>query len=200
MKNIFKLNYLLYAVLTLFIFTACEEDEAAPEEENEVEVFTDVKLVFTPAGGGAAVEAAAQDPDGAGVQELQVLGAIDLLANTEYTLTMVIENCLESPCELMNEEIEEEDEEHQFFFSFTNDAFTSPVGNGNIDTASDPLNYNDADGNGNSIGLNTSWTTGSASSGTFTVQLQHQPDVKTATSGATDGDTDFALTFNLNIN
>ena len=200
MKNIFKINYLLYAVLTLFIFTACEEDEAAPEEENEVEVFTDVKLVFTPTGGGAAVEAAAQDPDGAGVQELQVLGAINLAANTSYTLTMVIENCLESPCELMNEEIEEEDDEHQFFFAFTNDAFTSPAGNGNIDSASDPINYNDSDGNGNSLGLNTSWTTGSASSGTFTVQLQHQPDVKTATSGSTDGDTDFALTFNLNIN
>ena len=200
MKNIFKLNYLLYAVLTLFIFTACEEDEAAPEEENEVEVFTDVKLVFTPTGGGAAVEAAAQDPDGAGVQELQVLGAINLAANTSYTLTMVIENCLESPCELMNEEIEEEDDEHQFFFAFTNDAFTSPAGNGNIDSASDPINYNDSDGNGNSLGLNTSWTTGSSSTGTFTVQLQHQPDVKTATSGSTDGDTDFALTFNLNIN
>ena len=100
MKNIFKLNYLLFAVMTLFVFTACEEDEAAPEEENEVEVFTDVKLVFTPAGGGASVEAAAQDPDGAGVQELQVLGSIDLAANTAYTLTMVIENCLESPCEL----------------------------------------------------------------------------------------------------
>lgn len=200
MKNIFKLNYLLYAVLTLFIFTACEEDEAAPEEENEVEVFTDVKLVFTPTGGGAAVEAAAQDPDGAGVQELQVLGAINLAENTSYTLTMVIENCLESPCELMNEEIEEEDDEHQFFFAFTNDAFTSPAGNGNIDSASDPINYNDSDGNGNSLGLNTSWTTGSASTGTFTVQLQHQPDVKTATSGSTDGDTDFALTFNLNIN
>ena len=200
MKNIFKLNYLLYAVLTLFIFTACEEDEAAPEEENEVEVFTDVKLVFTPTGGGAAVEAAAQDPDGAGVQELKELGAINLAANTSYTLTMVIENCLESPCELMNEEIEEEDDEHQFFFAFTNDAFTSPAGNGNIDSASDPINYNDSDGNGNSLGLNTSWTTGSASTGTFTVQLQHQPDVKTATSGSTDGDTDFALTFNLNIN
>ena len=200
MKNIFKLNYLLYAFLTLFIFTACEEDEAAPEEENEVEVFTDVKLVFTPTGGGAAVEAAAQDPDGAGVQELQVLGAINLAANTSYTLTMVIENCLESPCELMNEEIEEEDDEHQFFFAFTNDAFTSPAGNGNIDSASDPINYNDSDSNGNSLGLNTSWTTGSASTGTFTVQLQHQPDVKTATSGSTDGDTDFALTFNLNIN
>lgn len=200
MKNIFKLNYLLYAVLTLFIFTACEEDEAAPEEENEVEVFTDVKLVFTPKGGGAAVEAAAQDPDGAGVQELQVLGAINLAANTEYLLSMMIENCLEDPCEDMNEEIAEEAEEHQFFFAFTNDAFTSPVGNGNMDNASDPINYIGFDGNGNPVGLNTNWTTGSASTGTFTVQLQHQPDVKTATSGSTDGDTDFALTFNLNIN
>lgn len=200
MKNIFKLNYLLYAVLTLFIFTACEEDDAAPEEENEVEVFTDVKLVFTPIGGGAAVEAAAQDPDGAGVQELQVLGAINLAANTEYLLSLMIENCLEDPCEDMNEEIAEEAEEHQFFFAFTNDAFTSPVGNGNIDNASDPINYIGFDGNGNPVGLNTNWTTGSASTGTFTVQLQHQPDVKTATSGSTDGDTDFALTFNLNIN
>ena len=200
MKNIFKLNYLLYAVLTLFIFTACEEDEAAPEEENEVEVFTDVKLVFTPTGGGAAVEAAAQDPDGAGVQELQVLGAINLAANTEYLLSMMIENCLEDPCEDMNEEIAEEAEEHQFFFAFTNDAFTSPVGNGNMDNASDPINYIGFDGNGNPVGLNTNWTTGSASTGTFTVQLQHQPDVKTATSGSTDGDTDFSLTFNLNIN
>ena len=200
MKNIFRLNYLLYAVLTLFIFTACEEDEAAPEEENEVEVFTDVKLVFTPTGGGTAVEAAAQDPDGAGVQELQVLGAINLAANTEYLLSMMIENCLEDPCEDMNEEIAEEAEEHQFFFAFTNDAFTSPVGNGNMDNASDPINYIGFDGNGNPVGLNTNWTTGSASTGTFTVQLQHQPDVKTATSGSTDGDTDFALTFNLNIN
>ena len=200
MKNIFKLNYLLYAVLTVFIFSACEEDEVAPEEENEVEVFTDVKLVFTPAGGGASVEATAQDPDGAGVQELQVSGSgIGLAANTSYTLTMVIENCLESPCELMNEEIEEEDEEHQFFFAFTEGAFSNPTGNGNVDNASDPIVYNDTDGNGNPVGLNTSWTTAGASTGTFTVRLQHQPDVKTATSGANDGDTDFELTFVLNI-
>jgi len=200
MKNIFRLNYLLYAVLTLFIFTACEEDEAAPEEENEVEVFTDVKLVFTPTGGGAAVEATAQDPDGAGVQELVVNDEIKLQSGTSYTLTMVIENCLESPCELMNEEIEEEDLEHQLFFAWTDGAFTSPVGNGNIDNASDPVNYNDTDSNGNPLGLNTSWTAGDATTAaSFTVRLQHQPDVKTATSGANDGDTDFELQFRLTI-
>ena len=151
-------------------------------------------------GTGDTVVVAAQDPDGAGVQELQVLGAINLKANTNYFLSMIIENCLEDPCELMNEEIEEEAEEHQFFYAFTNDIFTSPSGNGNIDNASDPINYIDVDGNGNPIGLLSTWNTGSAKSGTFTIQLQHQPDVKTATSGATDGDTDFALTFNLNIN
>ena len=200
MKNIFKLNYLLFAVLTLFVFTACEEDEAAPEEENEVEVFTDVKLVFTPAGGGASVEAAAQDPDGAGVQELQVLGSIDLAANTAYTLTMVIENCLESPCELMNEEIEEEAAEHQFFFAFTDGAFTDPAGNGNVDNASDPINYVDTDANGNPVGLTTTWTAGDpTTAASFTVRLQHQPDVKTATSGANDGYTDFELQFRLTI-
>ena len=200
MKNIFKLNYLLFAVLTLFVFTACEEDEAVPEEEEEMEVITDVKLVFTPTGGGAAVEAVAQDPDGEGVQDLQVLGAINLKANTEYLLSVIIENCLEDPCEDVTEEIAEEAEEHQFFFAFTNDAFTSPAGNGNIDNASDPINYIGYDGNGNPVGLNTKWTAGNpTTAASFTVRLQHQPDVKTATSGANDGDTDFELQFRLTI-
>ena len=200
MKNIFKLNYLLFAVLTLFVFKACEEDEAVPEEEHEMEVITDVKLVFTPTGGGAAVEAVAQDPDGEGVQDLQVLGAINLKANTEYLLSVIIENCLEDPCEDVTEEIAEEAEEHQFFFAFTNDAFTSPAGNGNIDNASDPINYIGYDGNGNPVGLNTNWTAGNpTTAASFTVRLQHQPDVKTATSGANDGDTDFELQFRLTI-
>ena len=203
MKNIFKLNYLLYAVLTLFIFTACEDDDATPAEENEEEVITDVKLVFTPTNtlsGLATVEATAQDPDGEGVQELQVSGSIDLAVNASYTLTYEIMNNLETPGEDIGEEILEEGAEHQLFFSFTDGAFTSPTGNGNIDNASDPLNYNDTDANGNPLGLSTAWTTGDAlSSGSFTVRLQHQPDVKTSSSTATTGDTDFELTFVLNI-
>ena len=199
MKNIFKLNYLLYAVLTLFIFTACEDDDATPAEENEEEVITDVKLIFTPAS-GSVVTATAQDPDGEGVQELQVSGSIDLAVNASYTLTYEIMNNLETPGEDIGEEILEEGAEHQLFFSFTDGAFTSPTGNGNIDNASDPINYNDQDDNGNPVGLSTSWTAGDAlSSGSFTVRLQHQPDVKTSTSTATTGDTDFELTFVLNI-
>ena len=198
-KNIFKLNILLYSLLSLVIFTACEDDDVVPEEEEEMEVITDVTLVFT-SDAGAVVTASAQDPDGEGVQELVVLDEIQLQAGTNYTLTFDIMNNLETPGESIGEEIAEEDDEHQIFFAWTEGAFSNPTGNGNIDNASDPVNYNDADGNGNPLGLNTTWTAGDpTTAGSFTVRLQHQPDVKTSTSGANDGDTDFELQFRLTI-
>ena len=198
-KNIFKLNILLYSLLSLVIFTACEDDDVVPEEEEEMEVITDVTLVFT-SDAGAVVTASAQDPDGAGVQELVVLDEIQLQAGTNYTLTFDIMNNLETPGESIGEEIAEEDDEHQIFFAWTEGAVSNPTGNGNIDNASDPVNYNDADGNGNPLGLNTSWTAGDpTTAASFTVRLQHQPDVKTSTSGANDGDTDFELQFRLTI-
>ena len=198
-KNIFKLNIFLYSLLSLVIFTACEDDDVVPEEEEEMEVITDVTLIFT-SDAGAVVTASAQDPDGEGVQELVVLDEIQLQAGTNYTLTFDIMNNLETPGEDIGDEIAEEDDEHQIFFAWTEGAFSNPTGNGNIDNASDPVNYNDADGNGNPLGLNTSWTAGDpTTAASFTVRLQHQPDVKTSTSGANDGDTDFELQFRLTI-
>ena len=164
-----------------------------------MEVITDVTLVFT-SDAGAVVTASAQDPDGEGVQELVVLDEIQLQAGTNYTLTFDIMNNLETPGEDIGDEIAEEDDEHQIFFAWTEGAFSNPTGNGNIDNASDPVNYNDADGNGNPLGLNTSWTAGDpTTAASITVRLQHQPDVKTSTSGANDGDTDFELQFRLTI-
>lgn len=205
MKMINLKKYSIYTLLLASIlFTGCnkDDDEVVPEAENEQEVITDVKLIFTNAADATdVVEAKAQDPDGAGVQELAILDEINLDTSKTYNLTFEIMNNLESPGEDIGIEIKEEDNEHQIFFSFSNNAFATPTGNGNIDTASDPITYNDKDENGSYVGLLTSWTTSSTplSKGTFTVKLQHQPDVKTATSGATDGDTDFDLTFVLNI-
>lgn len=205
MKTIETLRNLKFLAL-LFIAIAvvgCSDDDDAPEEENEVEVFTDVTLIFTnTSNANDVIMAKAKDPDGEGIQELQVLDAITLSTDTQYTLTYEILNALDpNDVEDIGEEILDEDHEHQFFFSFTEGAFTSPTGNGNIDTASDPLNYNDEDENGDPVGLSTSWTTSSTTSagGAFTVRLQHQPDVKTSTTGSQDGDTDFNLTFVLNI-
>jgi len=186
--------------------TGCNKDDdqpvVPPATENELEVITDVKLIFTNANNSNdVVEARAQDPDGEGVQDLVILDEITLDTSKTYTLTYEITNNLETPGEDIGAEILDEDDEHQFFFSFSSDVFASPTGNGNIDSASDPINYNDQDDNGYPVGLNTTWTTPSTqlTGGTFTVNLAHQPGVKTATSGVNDGDTDFNLEFVLNI-
>ena len=197
----FRLLALLFAVITIASCSS-DDDVDAPEEEEEVEVITDVTLIFTnTADATDVVMASAQDPDGEGIQELQILDPISLSVGTEYTLTYSIFNNLETPGENIGDEILEEDNEHQLFYSFTGGAFASPTGNGNIDTASDPLNYSDEDENGNPVGLVTSWTTPDTplAGGTFTARLQHQPDLKSATTGASDGDTDFDLTFDLII-
>ena len=185
------------------LITGCEkEKDETPPPENEEEVITNVQLIFTnDADTNDVVKAMAEDPDGPGVAELEILDEINLDANKSYTLTFEIMNNLETPGEDIGEEINEEDDEHQIFFSFSNDAFSNPLGNGNIDQASGKINYKDFDANNNPVGLSTGWTTSSSAltGGTFTVQLQHQPDVKNSTSTSATGDTDFELEFVLNI-
>ena len=120
-----------------------------------------IKLIFTnKAEANDKVEAKAKDTDGEGNKELEVSDAISLKAATSYTLTFEIMNNLETPGEDIGEEVKEEGAEHQIFFSFTDDAFSDPAGNGNIDNASDKINYKDTDASGNPIGLITEWTTG----------------------------------------
>ena len=140
-------NYGLLAMLVgTVVMTSCKKDEIVPEEENELEVITDVKLVFTNTNDATdIVEATAKDPDGAGVAELAILDEINLDTSKVYTLTFEIFNNLDTPGENIGDEILEEDEEHQIFFSFSNNAYSIPLGNGNIDNASDPLSYNDSD-------------------------------------------------------
>lgn len=198
-KQFFNLRIFAILLVTTFL-VSCDDDDVAPPE-NLPEVFTNVTLIFTPQGGGSTVTATAEDSDGEGPMDLTVANAINLAANTTYTLTFNVENRLDPNADL-NAEILEEDNEHQIFFSFTDGAFTSPTGDGNIgnNSAADPINYLDQDENGNNVGLNTSWTTGTGNSGgQFTANLQHQPDVKTGTSTSSDGDTDFLLQFVLNI-
>ena len=204
--NLFSNYVSLVIVIGGLSLIGCKKDEdlavVPPASENEMEVITDIKLIFTNSSDASdIVEARAQDPDGLGVQELVILDTINLDVNKTYTLTYEIFNNLETPGEDIGAEILEEDNEHKFFYSFSNNAFASPSGNGNIDAVSDPLTYNDVDENGNAVGLSTSWATPSSvlSGGTVTTRLQHQPDVKTSTSGANDGDTDFELSFVLNI-
>ena len=195
-------NFLLVILFSLFIIN-CSKDDDVPQIENEEEAITDVKLIFTNnADLNDKVYATATDPDGAGVQDLMIQNAIELDLNKTYTLTFEIFNKSNPSNEVnIGEEIGEENEDHQFFFGFTDGAFSNPMGDGNIDNPADAVNYKDTDENGHPVGLITEWTTGaSAQTGKkFKVRLQHQPGLKTASSTADTGDTDLELEFDLNI-
>lgn len=198
-----KLFYSMAMMSLLFVWSCGDDDGETPEpeEENPEEVITDVNLTFTPEGGGAAVTAAAQDPDGDGPLPLQVSSDIQLIENTTYTLSMELLNA-ENPNDVedITEEIREEDDEHMFFFGWTDGLFGSPTGDGNIDNRADAVNYLDQDGSGLPVGLSTSWSTDNTGSGTFRVVLKHQPDgLKTAASSSTDGDTDVDITWNIAV-
>ncbi len=213
--NKFRKYGFIAVVCATAVLTACDKDDdddvtpvTNPPVENEEEVITDVKLVFTNTSDSTdIVEARAQDPDGEGVQELMILDTIRLDISKTYELTYEIFNNLETPGEDIGDEIKEEDDEHQIFYGFTSGLFSNPSGNGNIGAgATGNVNYLDEDsdaqdGSGNPVGLITRWTTSVLPrTGTFTTRLQHQPDVKSATSDYDDGDTDFELTFRLEIN
>lgn len=217
MINYFKKYSIIPVLAAAILVTGCkkeeEEKKEVPEEEHEHETITNVHLKFTNiADATDTVEVEAIDPDGEGVAELEVSDTINLDMGKTYTLTLEILNEEEHDEEEGEEEHEEEHgvdigaeileeaDEHQIFFAFTDGAFSDPTGDGNIDESSDDINYEDEDVNGNPLGLTTTWTAGSAlENGSFRVRLMHQPDIKTATTGANDGDADFDLTFVLDV-
>lgn len=203
MKKLFPQNFLKVTTLALLAlsFTAC--DEEAPGKEDTPELITEVKLTFTPTGGGTPVVVSAVDPDGIGVLDIIADEPISLTANTEYELSIEFFNGLLDPTEAeydIKEEVSEEADEHMLFFSWDG-GFSEPAGNGNIDNRSDPVNYEDNDANGLPLGLSTTWKTVDieAADLKFRIVLKHQPDLKTASSGATVGETDVDVEFALNI-
>lgn len=191
----------LITVSTVAFLGACGDDDE-PRKEDTPELITKATLIFRPADGGSAIAATATDPDGEGVQDITTDGPINLAPNTSYTLSITLINELADPGDAeynITDEVKEEGNEHMLFFSWTNNVFSDPAGNGNIDNRTDEVNYSDEDDNGQPIGLSTSWATAAASSGKFRVVLKHQPELKTATSASTVGETDLDIEFNVNV-
>ena len=199
--KIVRLVCLLSLCGSLLFLGSCSKDD--PKPENIPEAITKATFKFTPAA-GASVTVTATDPDGDGPLPRTLSGPINLVKNVSYTLSITLINELAKPTDPeydITEEVEEEGDEHMFFFAWTNNTFSSPTGNGNVDNRSDAVNYNDSDSKGQPLGLETSWTTINATgSGTFQVILKHQPDLKSATSKSTDGESDLDVTFNLTVN
>ena len=178
-------------------------------DHHEQEVITTVTLTFAPVAGGTPVVAAFNDPDGDGGQA-PTIDAITLSNGTNYDLAVTFSNRLKSPPEDITEEIEDEGDEHQLFF--TGSAVQGPATGSNAAAVVSHV-YADQDGDGLDLGLENTITTLMTGSGQLTVTLQHLPpvnstpvkvatlaaDVASSGLGALPGDADASVTFDLSV-
>lgn len=185
------LNRKLFWILALGIFvTSCGDDD--PVIPNEEELITTVSLTFfdpVTMDPIANTSATFRDLDGDG-GDAPVIDDLTLDANTRYLMALEFTNEIEEPAEDITEEVIEEGDEHQVFFS---------ASGADID-----FDYADADVLGQPLGIESFLNAGQASSGQMTIVLRHMPD-KGAT-GVSDGDitnaggeTDIEVTFNVTI-
>jgi hypothetical protein len=193
------MKFTIKYILPLLMMGACLDE---PVREDAPELITKVTLTFTPVSGGNSIVVSASDLDGDGSQNIGPDGSIVLQQNEIYTLSISLFNELADPTSPqydITSEVEEEGDEHLFFFSWTNNLFSAPSGDGNIDDRSHELDYQDSDGE-NPIGLITQWQVGSTTgTGTFRILLKHQPELKSTTSTSQDGETDLDLMFDLEV-
>jgi len=202
-NNLNRITSSLFALILFTLAIACNPDD--PSKENAPELITRVVLTFKPALGGPDLVFTATDPDGEGVQDLQVSGPILLTGGKKYQLEIGLFNDLAeqgSPAYDIGSEVEEEGDEHLLLFKWTNEIFMMPDGGGNIDNRNNPVIYLDTDDAGLPLGLRTEWTTISGltpKTGDFRIVLKHQPGTKTATSGMETGETDLDITFSCTV-
>lgn len=170
----------------LFVFSCTDDDD--PTIVNEEELITTVICTLTSASGGETVQLSFTDLDGDGGGAPVIVGGT-LTANTEYNGAVQFLDQSSADEENITEEVMEEDDEHQLFYSSTlNFTFT----------------YSDEDANGNPLGLSFKLNTADAGDGNLTITLIHMP-VKGASGVSSgditnaDGETDILVTFPITV-
>ena len=181
-----KMKFLSAVFFSGLLFTACSNDDDVPEIVNEEEVITTINVSLAPAGGGTLITLQSRDLDGDGPNPPVITVSGNLMAGTTYNGSIVLLNETVSPAEDITEEVEEEANEHQFFYT---------VGSG----LSVTTEYSNFDDDENPLGTEFTLTAGEASSGTLTFTLRHEP--KKPNTGLVDagGETDIVTSFNITI-
>lgn len=174
---------------TSIFFMACSsDDDTIPKIINPEEVITTMELTLVPENGGATLTLNYQDLDGSGPNEPTIESDI-LTKNTAYQGSIVLLNETVDPAENITLEVEEEDVDHQFFFSNTADL---------------TVTYADEDANGNPVGIEFTLETSATTSGSLTITLRHEPNktaegVNNGNIENAGGETDISVTFPITV-
>ncbi|MFT5823303.1 MAG: hypothetical protein ACI8ZM_004564 [Crocinitomix sp.] len=181
-KRMMKTTLLSIGILALAV-SSCKKDDdlvdVPPPDQNEVELITTFKIIFTDDAGIAPdVTAIFKDLDGDGGDAPTVFDEIILAPSTTYSAEILLLNETEEPADTISNEVLEEAADHLFCFSPTGADLT--------------ITRTDSDGT-YEIGLQSTWVTGAVSEGMTEIVLKHQPDLKDGTCAP--GETDIELNF-----
>lgn len=174
-------------ILFLLIFSACKKEKNPvtnpPAPVIEEELITTLKITFVDSTGiNPTVIAMFQDLDGPGGNAPTAMDTIRLKRMSTYHATIQVLNESISPNEDITLEILEEAASHLFCFA--------------ISGASASVSRTDTDGT-YELGVTSTWNIGSATTGTATVVLKHQPGIKNGYCIV--GETDIEVVFPLVI-
>ncbi|GMN11123.1 hypothetical protein MTsPCn9_21720 [Croceitalea sp. MTPC9] len=183
MKNV---KFLATAIFATVLFVSCSNDDDAPEPVNEEEPLTTFTVTLEPDGGGTPITLQTRDLDDDGPEPPVVTVSGNLSAGVTYNGSIVILNETVSPPENVTVEIEQEDVDHQFFYTTA----------GGLDVTTE---YGNFDVNGNPLGTEFTLTAGAASSGVLTFTLRHLPTKPNTGLDDAGGNTDIAAPFNVTI-
>lgn len=181
-----KLKFLSLALLATLCITSCSNDDENPTPVNEEEIITTLTVTLTPNGGGPTITVQTRDLDGDGPNAPVITVSGNLMAGEVYDGAIVLLNETVDPADNITTEVEDEAEEHQFFYTIS----------GGLDATTA---YSNFDGDGNPLGTEFTLTAGAASSGTITFTLRHEPMKPNTGLGNAGGETDIAATFDLEI-
>ncbi len=107
----------MYALLAIAMI-GCSDDDAAPLPVNEEEVITTVILTLTPESGEQVVLTTI-DLDGDGPDEPETTVSGSFSENTQYQGAVRFLNETETPAEEITDEVIEEADEHQVFYTIS---------------------------------------------------------------------------------
>ena len=171
----------LTALVVLIVLSSCKKDALPPNEE---ELITTVVIELTD-NQGVKSTFSFKDLDGEGGSNPSQFDTIVLGLNKAYSGKIKFLNESVSLADDITAEILAEADDHQLYYTPT--------------TSNLSISILDKDTKNLPLGLSTSWTTTTASTGIVNVTLKHKPGVKAANDPVSKGESDVSLDFQLKI-
>ena len=184
MKTLHTIKLIAVLFISSILLSSCSDDHDEEGHDHEEELITTVTYTLT--NGNDIVTLTFQDLTGGSIEDATYAISGPLTANTMYTGSVELLNETESPADNITIEVQEEGNEHEFFYA---SSFADVL-----------ISKTDTDANGNPIGIETSLTAGNAGTGTLTIILKHEP-TKPNNGSSVDagGSTDVEVTFSIEV-